>query len=337
MSKEILYEGPDFSYHNNNVNIKRVRDAGCRRVGIRAGYGRNNVDQKYIVNALACYNLDVNVLLYWFSYAYTSAMAEAEADYAITQAAKYWKQCPIAFDFEYDSVAYARKNGVAVTKVTATDMAIAFLRKIKDAGYIPVLYSNRDYMHNYFDMDRITKELDKVYLWYARYTSALPVAEASVAEIWQYTSAGLLDGVHGKVDMNRFYTDFNGISVKAERENKCNINIQSFQVAANKDGYHDADGNMLAEDGIDGRKTQYVRQQITLQANRIGNTYTVGSSGNVVKWWQTRCNEITGHEQIVDGLYGKNSRDRTIEIQRKLNLAVDGIVGYNSIQAVFYN
>ena len=96
MSKEILYEGPDFSYHNNSVNIKRVRDAGCKRVGIRAGYGRNNVDQKYIVNALACYNLDVNVLLYWFSYAYTSAMAEAEASYAIAQAAKYWKQCPIA-------------------------------------------------------------------------------------------------------------------------------------------------------------------------------------------------------------------------------------------------
>lgn len=337
MSKEILYEGPDFSYHNDSVNIKRVRDAGCKRVGIRAGYGRNNVDQKYIVNALACYNLDVNVLLYWFSYAYTSAMAEAEAGYAIAQAAKYWKQCPIAFDFEYDSVNYARKNGVVVTKVTATDMAIAFLRKIKDAGYIPVLYSNRDYLYNYFDMDRIAKELGMIYLWYARYTSALPVAEANAAEIWQYTSAGRLDGVHGKVDMNRFYTDFNGISVKVGREDKCNINIQSFQTAANKDGYHDADGNRLAEDGIDGRKTQYVRQQITLQANRIGNTYTIGSSGNVVRWWQTRCNEITGHEQTVDGLYGKNSRDRTIEVQRKLNLAVDGIVGYNSIQAVFYN
>ena len=53
MAKETLYEGPDPSYHNGDVGIKRIRDAGCGRVGIRAGYGKNNVDQKYVVNALA--------------------------------------------------------------------------------------------------------------------------------------------------------------------------------------------------------------------------------------------------------------------------------------------
>lgn len=337
MNKKILYEGPDLSYHNGDVNIKRIRDAGCRRIGIRAGYGRNNVDQKYVTNALACYNLDVNVFLYWFSYAFTPAMAEEEAGYAIIQAAKYWKQCPIAFDFEYDSVNYARKNGVSITRPIATDMAIAFLRRVRDAGYIPLLYTNRDYLYNYFDMGRITKELGTVYLWYARYIQALPKVEADTAEIWQYTSVGRLDGVQGNVDMNRFYTDFNGISVKTELEGKCNLNIQGFQAAANEDGYRDADGNRLAEDGIDGRKTQYVRRQIALKANRTKDTYTVGSSGNVVKWWQTRCNEIVGHYQTIDGLYGKNSRNGTIEVQKKLSLVVDGIAGYNSIQAVFYN
>ncbi len=60
------------------MDIKRVRNAGCGRVGIRAGYGKNNVDQRYVVNALACYNLGVTVLLYWFSYAYTVAMAAAD-------------------------------------------------------------------------------------------------------------------------------------------------------------------------------------------------------------------------------------------------------------------
>ena len=34
----------------------------------------------------------------------------------------------------------------------------------------------------------------------------------------------------------------------------------------------------------------------------------VGSSGHVVKWWQTRCNEILGHAKDVDGLYGNVSR-----------------------------
>lgn len=338
MSREMLYEGPDISYHNGSVNIKKVRDAGCRRVGIRAGYGRGNVDQKYVVNALACYNLDVGIMLYWFSYAYSTAMAAAEADYAVSQAAKYWKRCPIAYDCEYDTINYARKNGVNITKQLATDMAIAFLKRVQDAGYIPVLYTNKDYLQNYFDINRIASELGTIYLWYARYTSSLPAAEEDAADIWQYTSTGKIPGVSGNVDMNRFYTDFSGQdTVKADRGEKCNLNIRSFQEACNADGYLDMDGNKLAEDGIDGGKTQYVRSLITLKAERANGGYTVGSSGHVVKWWQGRCNEILGHSQKVDGLYGKVSRKETVTVQEKLNLTVDGIVGRNSIQAAFYN
>ena len=337
MSKAALYEGPDLSYHNGIVDIKRIRDAGCKRVGLRAGYGKNNVDQKYISNALSCYNLGVDVLLYWFSYAYNADMARMEADYAVAQAAKYWKSCPIAFDLEYDSVNYARKNGVDITRALATDMAIAFLQRVKAAGYIPVIYTNRDYLLNYFNMDRIAAELGEVYVWYARYISALPEAEEVLPDIWQYTSTGQLSGVTGNVDMNRFYTDFSGNTVKVDREDKCNLNIKSFQAAANADGIRDMNGDKLEEDGIDGVKTQYVRQQIELKAKKCAEKYVVGSSGQVVKWWQMRCNEILGHDQVVDGLYGQISRMETLSLQRKLGLKVDGIVGHNSIQSVFYN
>jgi len=129
MSKTILYEGPDISKHQGTVNIKEVRDAGFKRIGIRAGYGKNNIDQQFVANAMACYNLKVPVLLYWFSYAYNEAMAKSEAEYVCKQAGKYWEKCPIAFDLEYDSINYARKNGVAVTKALATKMAIAFLKQ----------------------------------------------------------------------------------------------------------------------------------------------------------------------------------------------------------------
>lgn len=336
MSKKVLYEGPDISKHNGNVDIKRVRDAGYKRIGIRAGYGKNNIDQRYISNALACHNLGVNVLLYWFSYAYTAAMAAAEAGYAVAQAAKYWNRCPIAFDFEYDSVNYARKNGVRVTKQLATDLAIAFLRVVKDAGYIPVIYANRDYLQNYFDMGRITAELGTVYVWYARYTQALKAGEDDIA-VWQYTSTARIQGIRGNVDMNRFYTDFAEDAVTPDREEKININVLDFQRAANLDGYRDAAGNRLAEDGKDGPKTQHVRRQINLRAKMSGKKYVAGSTGHLVKWWQSRCNEILGRHQKVDGRYGKAARTDTIALQRKLNLKVDGIAGYNSIQAAFYN
>lgn len=336
MSKSVKYEGPDLSYHNGVVNIKQIRDAGYKRIGLRAGYGKNNTDQKYATNALACYNLGVPVLLYWFSYAHSVAMAAAEGAYAVAHAYKYWNKCPIAFDLEYDSVNYARKNGVNITKALATDYAIAFLKEVKKHGYIPVIYTNKDYLDRYFDMNRITAELGKVYVWYARYKSSISESEINAADIWQYTSSGSIPGVSGKVDMNQFYTDFADERIE-DKPVTCNINIQTFQRAANADGYRDQNGNALKEDGIDGPKTQYVRKQILLKAKRSGVVWKVGSTGYVVSWFQRRCNEILSSNNTVDGKFGKNSRKVTMELQKKLNLAVDGIAGYNTIQALFYN
>lgn len=336
--KTVLYKGPDISKHNGIVNIKQIRDAGYKRVGIRAGYGKNNVDQRYIANAEACYNLGVDVLLYWFSYALNVEMAKNEGIYAVKQAAKFWKRCPIAFDLEYDTVNYARKNGVNIDKAMATNMAIAFLKEVKNAGYIPVIYTNKDYKKNYFDIARIATEVGCVYVWYARYTSKISEGELIGNDIWQYTSKGSIPGVAGNVDLNNFYTDFETEKVEVSREeSKCNINILAFQAAANADGYVDADGNQLKEDGIDGPKTQYVRRQINLKAKRVGLVWKTGSRGFVVKWWQKRVNEILGHDNEVDGNFGKNTRKETIELQEALQLEVDGVAGYNSIQAAFYN
>lgn len=336
MSKEIKYEGPDLSYHNGTVNIKQIRDAGYKRIALRAGYGKDNTDQKFATNALACFNLGVAVMLYWFSYAYSSAMAKAEGEYAVAHAKKYWTCCPIAFDLEYDSINYARKKGVNITKTVATDYAIAFLKVVKGAGYIPVIYTNKDYLKTYFDMDKITKELGTVYVWYARYKSSISTSEEAVADIWQYTSSGSIPGVSGKVDLNRYFTDFNDEKVE-DLPVTCNINILIFQKAANEDGYRDQNGEKLTEDGVDGPKTQYVRKQIFLKAKRFGLTWRVGSTGAVVGWHQRRCNEILGHDNGVDGKYGKNSRKETLELQKKLNLTEDGVAGYNTLQAEFYN
>ena len=345
MKKNIIKTGPDISVYQGIVNMKQVRESGCGTVWLRAGYGKNNVDQKYIPNAQACYNLGIPAGIYWFSYAYTAEMAEKEADYAIAQAAKFWTGCPIAYDFEYDSTSYARKNGVNVTRKLATDLAIAFLKRVKEAGYIPILYTNNDYTKNYFDISQIRSEVGDIYIWYARYAAAISSGEMQLADAWQHSSTASVPGIVGNVDMNNFYVDFPCRSIaRPEGEGtggaqtiKCNINILDFQKAANADGCKDMNGNRLAEDGMDGPKTQYVRRKIFLKAQRTLFSYKAGSTGAVVKWWQRRCNEILGHDQEVDGMYGKISRSETIALQKKLGLVVDGIAGYNSIQAVFYN
>ena len=333
----MVYKGPDISTHNGNVDVKRIRDAGYKRIGIRAGYGKNNTDQKFIKNALACVNLGVSVILYWFSYALDIEGARNEAEYAVAHAKKYWGKCPIAFDLEYDSVRYARTKGVNIDKNLATEMAIAFIRRVKELGYTPVIYANKDYLNNYFDMDKITAQCGKVYLWYARYASAITATERNKAHIWQYTSTGRIPGINGNVDINEFYTDFETVANEPVENNLCNINVLNFQKAANLDGYLDMDGIPLEEDGKDGPRTRHVRKKINLMAKRVGIFWKDGSRGHLVIWFQNRCNEILGHEQKVDGFYGPVARKECLELQHKLGLKEDGIAGYNTIQALFYN
>lgn len=332
MSKKVIYEGPDISYHNGIVDMQQIRDAGYQRVALRAGYGKNNTDQRFQENAQACFHSDMQVMLYWFSYAYSAEMAKAEGKYAVEHAKKYWKCCPIAFDLEYDSINYARKNGVNITKENATEYAIAFLSVVKEEGFIPVIYTNKEYLNQYFDLAKMSARLGKVYVWYARYREKLAAAEESVADIWQYTSSGKVPGVTGRVDLNRYYTDFNVEKSESKRE-ICNVNILNFQKAANLDGYLDQNGEKLKEDGLDGPKTRYVSRKILLKAKRTGLSWSVGSCGAVVRWHQQRCNEILGHSNLVDGKFGKNTRSETLKLQKKLNLQADGMVGFETIQA----
>jgi lysozyme len=331
-----MYKGIDVSAHQGVINVKSIRDAGYKRIIIRAGYGKNNIDQKFVSNAQACVNLNEDAGIYWFSYGYTEAMANNEAEYAIAAAKKYWSKCPVAFDLEYDTVRYARTKGVEISKTLASKMAVAFLKVVVQDGFIPVLYTNRDYAKNYFDIPYIEKEIGtKLHVWYALYSSNIGTyGEALSPSVWQYSSKGKVPGISGNVDMNEFYTDFD-VDMKNEVavENKCNINILNFQKAANADGYRDADGNKLIEDGIDGPKTQYVRKKVVLKARL--NLF-VGSTGSLVSYWERRLTEM-GFAVEITGKFGKNNRAATIKCQKKLGCKADGCVGYNTLSQSFYN
>ena len=68
------------------------------------------------------------------SYALNANMARNEAKACLTAIAPYKIEYPVCFDFEYDSVTYAAKKGVKVTKQLASDVARAFLSEIEAAG-----------------------------------------------------------------------------------------------------------------------------------------------------------------------------------------------------------
>lgn len=212
----MLKQGIDISAWHGNIDWDQVKNC-IEAIIIRAGYGKNNIDQKWVPNAEAVRDSSLDVGAYWFSYAYTADMAYMEGCYAANAVKNKFgdRQIPIAFDLEYDSVAYAAKKGVKIGRAEATLFAIRFLTAVKEFGYRPMLYTNIDYIRNYFDLGVIRAAIPDLLLWVACWGSEPKDYNMAV---WQYSSKGSVAGIIGNVDMDEVYVDMeirDGVAVPA--------------------------------------------------------------------------------------------------------------------------
>lgn len=205
-------KGIDVSQWQGTIDWDKVKAAGVKFAMIRAGYGQNNIDTQFARNISECNRVGIPCGIYWFSYAYTEAMAIREAEYALAAVEPYKLDYPIAFDWEGDSANYAAKNGVTVTKMLVSAMARAFCKRLEQAKYYAMVYTNPSYLSNYFDAD-IPKQYD---IWLAQWPSKpnLDSKPAQAGGIWQYTSSGSVNGISGRVDMNAAYYDYPDIIEK---------------------------------------------------------------------------------------------------------------------------
>lgn len=216
-----MKKGIDVSKWQGVIDWEKVKADGIQFVIIRAGYGKNNIDEYFERNISECNRLGIPCGVYWFSYAYNEEMARQEAQYCLEAIKPYKVEYPVCFDFEYDSVDYAKKKGVIITKALATKIADAFLSEIESAGYYAMNYANKDYLKNMFDMDN----LKKYDLWYAYWSSENDRKDAG---IWQYTSSGRVNGITGRVDMNIAYKDYPSI-IRNAGLNKLSSNDEVIQ------------------------------------------------------------------------------------------------------------
>lgn len=212
----MLKQGIDISAWQGSIDWGQVKNC-IEAIIIRAGYGKNNIDQKWVPNAEAVRDSSLDVGAYWFSYAYTADMAYMEGCYAANAVKNKFgdRQIPIAFDLEYDSVAYAAKKGVKIGRAEATLFAIRFLTAVKEFGYRPMLYTNIDYIRNYFDLGVIRAAIPDLLLWVACWGSEPKDYNMAV---WQYSSKGSVAGIIGNVDMDEVYVDMeirDGVAVPA--------------------------------------------------------------------------------------------------------------------------
>lgn len=195
-------QGIDVSTHNGTINWEKVKNAGIEFAMIRAGYGKNNIDKQFLRNISECNRLNIPCGVYWFSYALNEEMARNEAKYCLEAVKPYKLEFPIAYDLEYDSVNYAKKKNVAITKMLASSFIKAFCDEIEKARYYALVYGNQDYIKRYFD-DEVNKK-------YGRWLAAWNGKEnpPMQCQMWQYSNSGSVGGISGRVDLDRSFVNF---------------------------------------------------------------------------------------------------------------------------------
>lgn len=191
--------GVDVSTFQGDIDWSRVKAAGVDFVIIRAAYrgyetGKLVPDDYFERNLAGASAAGLHVGVYLYSQALTEAEAEEEADYLLSLINGYAIDYPVVYDQEEYSAAEARTDGLTGDQVTQN--ALAFCKKIYNAGYIPMLYTNSDWATHMYNMS----QLRHYPIWYADYT-AEPHLETGFA-MWQYTDSGTVDGITGPVDLN---------------------------------------------------------------------------------------------------------------------------------------
>lgn len=250
----------DVSVHQGEIDWKKVKASGVRGAVIRAGYGKGNIDQKFTANIEGAINAEIEFIgVYWFSYAYTSEMALNEAIYCNETIEKFKDvlNLGVFYDWEYDSMNYARKNGAFLTRDKITEMNVIFCEEITKLGYTAGYYLNYDYSRNYID----TAKLQDFRKWFAWYN---PTLEEKNCFLWQTSSNGRVEGIAGAVDVNELIgeTSQNSSSSATPKPEKKNNTEIAKEVIEGKWGNGYSRKNRLTKAGYDYEAVQAIVNQM---------------------------------------------------------------------------
>jgi GH25 family lysozyme M1 (1,4-beta-N-acetylmuramidase) len=197
--------GIDVSRYQGDIDWARVAADGISFAIVRMGYrgydtGKLVTDEFFEANMQGALRAGVRVGVYFFSQAVNETEAVEEAEMVLAGISPYDVHFPVVFDIEEISGQNARTD--ALTAEEVTNIAIAFCERVRQAGYTPMIYANPKWFVSRMELNR----LESYAKWLAQYykTPAYPYAFS----IWQFTSAGSVDGIKGNVDLDMAFEYF---------------------------------------------------------------------------------------------------------------------------------
>lgn len=197
--------GIDVSAHQGNINWDAVKASGIEFAIIRISYGQNSVDSKAIRNIEECIRVGMPFGVYVYSYALNVNNAMNEANLVIKTLAPYKNKIkfPVIIDME-DADGYKKRNGMPSNE-TLIDICEKECLMFEESGYYAAIYASKSWFDTKLNSSRLER-FDKWMAWWSM--SASSKFDHNAYGLWQYTSAGKVDGITGNVDMNESFKDY---------------------------------------------------------------------------------------------------------------------------------
>ena len=205
--KKISYVGADISKHNGTVNFRSMKAAGIDYVMIRLGArgystGQLSLDDNFVENIEDAIDAGLDIGVYFYSQAVTLEEATQEANFVVQNLTPYKEHInyPVAFDMESVPNDKARIDGLSREDKTA--ISAAFLSGIQAAGYVPMLYGNKEWLIKNIDL----AQLQNYDVWLSE-DEDIPDYPYQYT-MWQYTTTGVLNGITGDANLNICFVSY---------------------------------------------------------------------------------------------------------------------------------
>lgn len=210
---DILEYGIDVSRHQADINWKAVKEYGIDFAILNIGFSRTTElttkDSKFEQNYAAAKEEGIKLGVYIYSYAVSVKEAQNDANTVLEYLDGRELELPIFYDIE-------DKSQYDLSVKLKTDMCVAFMKKIQEAGYETGVYANRYWYENH--LDRAAIEAAGGDVWRAQYlrtdraSNDYVIPETpeiySDVDIWQFREDGKVAGIVGNVDMNVSFKNY---------------------------------------------------------------------------------------------------------------------------------
>ena len=179
-----------FQNENGAIDWDAAKKDGLDFVMIRIAYGTKE-DAYFDENVKGAQKAGIKVGAYLCSTAKNMDDALAEAKLTVKKIKPYKFEYPVAYDLEVGSML---SDGL--TKEGLTAMTNAYCKKVKDAGFIPMVYANKTWLTKHMNLSDLPYDV-----WFAAYPldRVYRPVEGSATTIWQSSEKGVVRGIKGLV------------------------------------------------------------------------------------------------------------------------------------------